>query len=78
MFCKDAEKRCQAVTKITDQGVHRCLNPANVCLVTNSPDGNPVTLCPDCARKLAIEILDSVPAGRLDADVMTAKRQVRG
>jgi len=76
MFFKDATKKCQVVRQVTDNGIRRCLKPATVILIRNMADATVV--CPDCARALAIEILDSVPGGRLDVDVLTSKRRVRG
>ena len=76
MFFKDALRKCQVVTRITDErGAERCLKVATVTLALHTPD--PVCLCLDCARALAIEILDSVPGGKHDAERVLAVRKAR-
>jgi hypothetical protein len=55
------------VTRITDKrGAEKCLKPATVVLMLSTPE--PLSVCLDCARKLAIEILDSVPGGKHDVE----------
>ncbi len=63
MFIKPTTK-CRVVKQVTDKETFRCLKPANVSLVLNTPE--PVVLCLDCARELVKEIVDSVPDGRRD------------
>jgi len=76
MFLKDAPRKCQVVTRITDErGAECCRKPASVLLVLHTPE--PVLVCPDCARKLAIEILDSVPGGKHDAERILAEKKGR-
>ncbi len=80
MFCADVIRKCQVVKKITDQDIVRCLKPSNVILVLNTPtpDGDPLIMCLDCARKLAKEILDSVPSGKGDIARQTKRSARRG
>ena len=69
-------RQCKVVTRISDErGAEQCLKPATVILVLNAPD--PVVVCLDCAHKLAIEILDSVPGGKHDACRVRAERRGR-
>lgn len=63
MFTKIPNKKCRVMKEITDHGIVRCLKPASVVLALNLPEDNMVMLCPDCARELAKEIIDSVPDG---------------
>jgi hypothetical protein len=74
MFTKDSLRKCQVLKKVTKRGMFRCLKPATVILVWNTPDGNPLMLCPDCARELVKEIVDSAPGGERDVDVFLARR----
>jgi len=67
MFYPKNSSKCRVVKKITDRETFRCLKPATVLLILNTPE--PITLCLDCARDLAREIQESVPGGR---------REVRG
>ncbi len=64
MLIKTPSRKCRVVKKITDRETFRCLKPASVVLINNTPE--PIMLCPDCARELAKEIIDSVPEGRRD------------
>ena len=66
MFHAKSTAKCRVVKKITDTETFRCLKPANVVLVLNTPE--PLVLCLDCARELAKEIVDSVAGGRRDAE----------
>ena len=62
MFHLSSQAKCRVVKKVTDRVTFYCLKPAPVVLIHNAPE--PITLCLDCARELAKEILDSVPNGR--------------
>jgi hypothetical protein len=76
MFFTDAPRKCQVVTRISEKnGAARCLKPAPVLLALHTPD--PLVVCLDCARKLAIEILDSVPGGKHDVKRVLAERKAR-
>ena len=81
MFFKEPpaskQRKCQSVARITDEATYLCLQPATVCLTPGFQDDCVLLMCLDCAHKLAIEILESVPGGRLDAAVLTAKRKAR-
>lgn len=76
MFFEDTKGKCQAVTSITDEGVHRCLKPAQVIGVIDT-DAT-LVLCLEHSRKLIHELLDSVPGGARDAArVLAAKKKGR-
>jgi hypothetical protein len=78
MFFQEVPKtrQCQVVARITDaRGAERCLKPATVVLALHTPE--PILVCPDCARELAKEILDSVPGGKYDAERARAEREAR-
>jgi hypothetical protein len=51
------------------------MKPANVGLVLNVPELEAMVLCPDCARELAKEILDSVPEWELTKAKTTGRIQ---
>jgi hypothetical protein len=55
----------------------RCLKPSTVMLLLTTPDIEPLSIRPDCARELAKEIVDSVPGRRRDADRVIAARKER-
>lgn len=61
-FPKVGQAKCRVVKKVTDRETFRCLKPATVALIHNTPE--PIVICPDCARALAQEIADSVPGGK--------------
>jgi hypothetical protein len=58
--------KCRVVKKVTDQETFYCLKPVSVVLVLNIPNLDAVVLCLDCARELAMEIIDSTPGARYD------------
>jgi hypothetical protein len=64
VLIKTPSTKCRVVKKITDHETFRCLKPACVVLIHNTPE--PITLCLDCARELAKEIIDSTPDGKRD------------
>lgn len=67
MYLHETNKKCRVLKSITDKGNFYCLKPATVLLSSHVSDGSEViSVCLDCARDLAKEILDSVPNGRLD------------
>jgi hypothetical protein len=66
MFDSKATKKCRVVKKITERGVFRCLQPATVFLIRHTPE--PYAVCVNCARELALEIMESVPGGRRDVN----------
>ncbi len=76
MFFQDTKAKCQAVTRITNEGLHRCLKPAQVIGVIDT-DAT-LVLCLEHSRKLIHELLDSVPGGARDAACMLATRKARG
>jgi hypothetical protein len=65
MFYPNSPAKCQVVKKVTDRDTFRCLKPATVILVLNTPEL--IVFCLDRARELAKEIIDSVPGGKGDA-----------
>lgn len=77
MFVEGCNRKCQVVVKLTDAGKVFCLKPATVVIAFKMPGGDLGVMCPDCARELAKELVDSVPGGRLDVDLVTIKRKGR-
>lgn len=76
MFVKDAPRKCQVVTRITEErGAEYCLKPATVLLLLHTPE--PFVVCLDCARELAKEILDSVPGGKFEIKGVRVDRKGR-
>lgn len=73
MFLNESRRECQVVTRITLRGAKFCRKPTNVVLNRVPDPSFPVVMCLECARKLAIEILDSVPGGKLDVDLILAE-----
>lgn len=78
MFAKNLIGSCQVARKLTDNGQILCLKPATVALLFKLPGADVTFVCPECARELAKEIVDSVPGGRLDADVVSAAQKRKG
>jgi hypothetical protein len=64
LFKPTPASKCRVVKKITGSKTFFCFKPAAVVLLMNAPE--PLTLCLDCARELAKEIIDSTPGGRSD------------
>jgi hypothetical protein len=75
-FTQDNQPKCKVVKKVTDRETFRCLKPATVVLIHNTPE--PIVLCMDCARELVKEIVDSVPGGRRDATRKIQELSQRG
>ena len=73
MYAKQNPPGCKVVKKVTDRETFRCLKPATVTLIHNTPE--PILLCLDCARELVKEIVDSVPGGKRDATRSIAERE---
>lgn len=76
MFLEDTKAKCQAVTRITNAGVHRCLKPAQVIGAIDTD--NTLVMCLEHSRKLIHELLDSVPGGKRDAACILAASKARG
>lgn len=75
MFDESCNRGCQVVLRITDTGRVLCLRPATVIVLFKLPGGNLGLMCPDCARELAKELIDSVPGGRLDVNTMALPKR---
>jgi hypothetical protein len=75
MFFEESNAKCQAVIRVTNEGVHRCLKPANVISAVD-PEST-LVLCLEHSRKLIHELTDSVRGGAQDAACLLAARKRR-
>lgn len=66
MFHEKLTAKCRTIMKITDRGTFYCNKPAHIVIV-GFQEYDPIILCPDCARELTKQLIDSVPGGRRDA-----------